>query len=220
MAKRLPYPLQWPDGFARTKSSDRRHSRFSDRGARPSPYEAAKGVLAELKLMHASHITITSTLPTRADGLPYADGRSDDPGIAVWAVMQGQERVFPCDVWHTHGENLRAIALSLNAMRGLERWGMAEVVQRTFAGFAALPAGGDAAPPPRLRVWREVLSGVDGPLAAAEWPVDMENDELLAIAKARHRRLVKQHHPDVGGNADLMAEINAALDAAEKELSS
>lgn len=213
--KRAPYPLQWPPGQKRTPSTGRRHSRFGDRRVvaggspgTPSPYEAAKELLAELKLLGAAHVTITSQLPTRHDGLPYADGRSDDPGVAVWFVHRGHERVFACDLWFTVGDNLRAIALSVGAMRGLARWGMADVEERVFAGFAALPAGAPDAP--RKRAWREVLG--------VESIVGLEPADLLAIAKARHRGLIAAAHPDAGGDVDRAAELNVALDEASAEL--
>lgn len=209
---RSPYPLQWPPTSPRTKSENRKRSHFgATRGGQLSPYEAAKGLLDELRRLGASHVVITSLLPTRHDGLPYSDGRSEDPGVAVWFVHRGHERVFACDAWRTHGENLRAIALSVEAMRGLERWGMADVVERAFAGFAALPAGdADTPPQPRKRPWREVLGST--------WP-ELDHDELLVLAKSRHRKLIQQHHPDAGGTHELAAELNAALAEAEKELS-
>lgn len=209
---RNPYPLQWPPNTPRTKPGDRMHSRFGGRGqGQLSPYETAKGLLSELDRLGAGHVVITSQLPTRHDGLPYSDGRSDDPGIAVWCVYRGRERVFACDQWRSHGENLRAIALSIEALRGLSRWGMADVAERAFAGFASLPAGGGDATPPRpaKRPWREVIGGA--------WP-PLDNAELLVLAKARHRALIKQHHPDRGGDAAQAAELNDAMAEAEAEL--
>ncbi len=44
----------------------------------------------------------------------------------------------------------------------------------------------------------------------------------LTLAKAMRARavLAKQYHPDIGGDVQAMQRINAALDAAKKELSS
>jgi len=213
---RSPYPLQWPARLPRTQPRARRYSAFgrAQRGrsrAPLSPYEAAKEVLHELELLGAANMVITSLLPTRHDGLPYADGRSEDPGVAVWFVFDGRDRVFACDQWHTHADNLHAIALSVGAMRGLERWGMADVVNRVFAGFAALPPGASDAPsePPRP-AWRE-LFGV-GDLAA------LPAEDLLAVVKGRYRKLIAEAHPDAGGTHDRAAELNAALAEAETEL--
>lgn len=212
--KRSPYPLQWPADIPRTTSERRRRSRFGGPriAARTlSPYETAKELLTELRRLGASNVVITSLLPTRHDGLPYSDGSSDDPGIAVWCVYRGRERVFACDEWATHAENMRAIAKSIEALRGLSRWGMADVAERAFAGFAALPPGDAGAAPrpaPIRRPWREVFDGLPA--------VDV--DDLVAIVRARHRKLIAQAHPDHGGDPAVAAELNAALDEAMAEL--
>lgn len=207
--RRAPYPLQWPNRLTRTKSSERQRSAFGGRDkASLSPFETGKEVEAELARLRATQWVITSNLPSRGPtGLPYADGHSSDPGIAVWCVYRRVERVFACDRWMKPAENLRAIAKSIEAMRGLVRWGMADVLESVFTGFAAaLPPG-----PQEIRSWREVFE-------VGESLADVCNDDLLAIIKARHRRLIGQAHPDAGGSDDRAAELNSALDAAEKEL--
>lgn len=207
MAKREPYPLQWPDGWKRTKSHYRLRSRFGNSG-HVSFSNARHSLLVELDRLGAANAVITSDLPTRHDGLPYANGRAEDPGVAVWFVLPNErgnleERVFACDKWLSHAENMQAIAKSIEAMRGLERWGAADVVQRAFSGFAALPPGVPLGP--AKRPWREVLgvSALEG---------------VLDVAKRAHRDLIRKHHPDAGGSHELAAEINAALAEAEREL--
>lgn len=208
MSKRDPYPLQWPDGWKRATS--RGVPKFVARFALDRDR-----VLRQLHRRGGSHIVITSDLPTRNDGLPYADATARDPGIAVYWVERGREHVIACDKWRTAAQNLRAIDMSLEAMRGLDRWGAAEMVDRAFAGFAALPAGsgeGHAAPPSTpKRTWRDVFT-VNG----VEQHVDKV--ELLAIVKVRYRDLIKTAHPDAGGTHEQAAELNAALAEAEREL--
>lgn len=212
---RKPYPLAWPKGTPRTKAEDRRRSNFSHNRGRVgqiSAYEAAKSLHAELGRMRAINVVITSQLPTRHDGFPYSDGAPSDPGIAVWFTLGGIERVFACDAWKTPGENMRALQNTIDAMRGVGRWGVASAEERIFAGFAALPPGssGTVAPgPPPPPPWREVIGGT--------WP-ELDNADLLAIAKARHRAAIQKAHPDAGGSHELAASLNAALAAAELEL--
>lgn len=222
MADRSPYPLAWPGSSKRTPASSRRRSMFggANKGNRGqvSPYEAACDLAGELKLLQASHVVITSMLPTRTDGMPYADGRHAglDPGVAVWFVHQGRERVFACDRWRTPGENLRAIELSVEALRGLERWGMADVIERAFAGFAALPPGTgetiNAAPVIPKRPWPVVLD------AQALLDAKLPKSDLLVLVKSRYRDKMAAAHPDRGGSHELAAELSAAMEAAEKEL--
>lgn len=224
MARREPFPLQWPEGYKRTRAADRSKSRFGFRGSgQVSLVSARNHLLDELSRLGAVNVVMTSDLPVRNDGLPYANGRSDDPGVAVWFVLpdaRGNSRttVFACDRWRSHAENMMAIAKSVEAMRGLDRWGMADVVERTMGGFTALPSGEPAAP--AKKPWRDVLFAGDilfSPGSPA-LPPGLGRGDLLVLAKHRHRALIKQHHPDVGGSAELAAEINAALADAEQEL--
>ncbi len=62
------------------------------------------------------------------------------------------------------------------------------------------------------RPWREVL-GVVG-----DWTLTAPREALLAFAKAQYRTLIAEHHTDKGGDHALAAEINAAMEEAEREL--
>lgn len=215
--KREPYPLQWPEGWSRHKGfrygrgTSRHEAKFDAMFARDRD-----AVIRQLR-MRGSNIVITSDLPTRSDGVPYANASCNDPGIAVYWVEKGRERVIACDRWKSVSLNMRAIDLSLEALRGLDRWGATDMVERAFAGFAALPSGSGAEyvappPPPQKRPWRDVLGETFAP-----WP-ELDADELLVLAKSRYRKLVQVHHPDHGGAADRAAELNVAIDEATREL--
>lgn len=200
---RAPFPLQWPEGRSRTPARDRKRGNFQ-RGLST----ALDALYDELRQLKAVNVVVTSDLPTRLDGRPRADGgRVSDPGIAVWFVLDSRERSWCCDRWLTVEANVNAIALSIAAIRGLERWGGANVVERAFAGFAALPPG-TVTP----RSWREVLGSADS------WGSTTSSADLLALVKSRHRALIRTAHPDAGGSHEAAAEINAALAAAEREL--
>ena len=206
MAKRDPYPLQWPDGWKR--STSRGVPRFTGAFARDRD-----SVIHQLKMRRGSHIVVTSDLPTRNDGLPYANATCQDPGIAVYWIERGKEQVIACDRWRTVGQNMRAIDLSIEALRGLDRWGATEMVERAFAGFAALPPGSNSSAPPQpaRRSWREVfqVNGLEQHVGPAE---------LFVIVKTRYRDAIKKAHPDAGGDHAIAAELNAALAEAECEL--
>ncbi len=215
-----PWPLQWPEGWARTPAHDRIKSRFGLKGSGQVSFSGARGwLLDELSRLGAANAVITSDLPTRNDGLPYASGRSDDPGIAVWFVLPDnhgnmQERVFPCDKWRSHAENMQAIAKSVEAMRGLDRWGVGDIVSRAFSGFNALPPGSSDSEPqaPVKRPWWVVLD------IATNLRGAFSKEELLAVIRTRHRALIRGAHPDAGGSHEAAVELNAALAEAELEL--
>lgn len=168
--------------------------------------------------MRAAKVIITSDLPVKSNGMPYATGRADDPAIAVWwaqvkADGDSKERVMACDRYLTPGENLQAIHKSIQALRGLDRWGATEVVERAFAGFTALPAGGETS---HSREWWEVLEVDPSMLSSAA----ISTSDLTLIIKSRYREKARATHPDRGGAPDEASAINNAYEAAEKFLAS
>jgi hypothetical protein len=208
------YPLTWPAGV---KRSDywRKANFFGTRTG-----QQIQAVLDELRKLGARNVVISSNMPVRPDGIPYADGPQQpngDPGVAVyWSVSMsvgGEWRLvpycMPCDKWNRIADNLHAIALSINAMRGLDRWG-AVTVEQAFAGFAELPPGQTEAAP-AARPWRDVIGG--------PWP-ELPPDELLDLVRGRYRRSMKLVHPDIAGpaGAAVSAELNVAMEEAEREL--
>ncbi len=203
---RDPYPLQWPDGWQRTPPSERKPSRFFHGFA-----AALSSLREELRMLGAANVVITSDLPVRRDGSPYAEGRrGTDPGIAVWFVHGGQERVIACDKWQVVADNLRALALSIGALRGLERWGASDVVTRAFQGFNALPPGSA-----ERTNWRHVFGY--SPYVPISAPAQTRK-EILDVVRAQYRTLMKVAHTDVGGDNARAVELNLAMEEAEREL--
>lgn len=195
---RTPFPLQWPDGWRQTPDGERQPAKF-----RLGFVDSLNSLLDELDCLHAQNVVITSDLPTRADGLPYASRKSSgSPGIAVWFTLRDQERVFACDRWTEPADNIRAIALSINALRGMERWGASDVVARAFSGFAALPPASHS----HSACWTTLGVDCTGDLSA-----------MIERARHVHRQAIKTAHPDVGGDHARAATLNAAMDAAELE---
>lgn len=190
------YPLQWPFGRPRSKRPER--SRFAVSLAR-----ARYQLMHELHLLGARNIVISSNVSLRRDGLPYANQpEPDDAGVAVYFTYKKEQMSFACDRWDRVRDNVQAIRHTIAALRGIERWGTGEMVQQAFTGFAALPAPGQVA----TRPWREVMS--------------LQNDRNvdLDVAEGRYHYLARKRHPDAGGTEALMAELNAAIAAARKEL--
>lgn len=218
------YPLAWPEGTPRTKhprpSSFARGSHRDALGRRTahslSYGDGLAEVRAELQRLGARTAVISTNLPLRIDGQPSASGsvaRGDHGAAVYWTERVGGvlvPHVMTCDRWNHLAHNLHAIALSIEALRGLDRWGAVRREQ-AFAGFRELPSGDGAAPDmtPVARPWREVLGG---------FPTELDAADLLALAKARHRRLIAEHHPDRGGDVAVAAELNKAMDEAAAEL--
>lgn len=190
------YPLQWPDGWPRAKSYMRKEGRFKNDGRRIGIEAATKRVFDELERIGvqnaADDVVISTNLRLNLRGYPRGDqGEPTDRGVAVYWQLPGKPmRVMAVDIYETVADNLAAIAATLEAMRAIERHGGAQVMDRAFTGFQALPASGPK--------WFTVL-GVPETATA-------EQIEQAWRAKA------KNAHPDVGGTTAQMAEINGARD--------
>ncbi|HEY5054687.1 MAG TPA: hypothetical protein VII58_00915, partial [Acidobacteriaceae bacterium] len=136
MAKRATvyaYPLQWPAGWPRSKT----------RSYSPFKMEADKSrrkLLDEISMMGGTLPVISTNAQLGAEGKPRLDDRPNDPGVAVYFERKGKRMVFACDKFHLHRENLHAIALTIEALRGIERWGASEMMERAFLGFKQLAA--------------------------------------------------------------------------------
>ncbi|WP_321878432.1 J domain-containing protein [Paraburkholderia bannensis] len=190
------YPLQWPDGRSRTPSYKRAPASFSTTFA-----GARDNLIAEVRRLGGRHLVISTNVPLRQDGLPYARYATlDDEGVAVYFTLDGRQMCFACDRWNKVEHNMHAIVKTIDALRGIARWGTGDMMAAAFTGFSALPAPGAS------RTWREVLGLHSG-------------ERNMDIVRAAYRRLAQKHHPDrPGGSHDAMTDLNAALATAEKEL--
>jgi hypothetical protein len=149
------YPLQWPKGRPRTTVPT--FSKF-----RVHPTSAYEDMILELDRFDAENVVVSTNIPLRMDGTPYRDGLRDamkDPGVAVYFMRQKRLVCLCCDYYQRPWENCRAIGLSVEAFRSMERHGAHQVLDQAFEGFAALPPPG-AQDEPADRHWRVVL-GID-----------------------------------------------------------
>lgn len=177
------YPLTWPN---RPRTRWPEASNF-----RVTLGQAIKEVQREVNLLGGTSLIISSNLPVKRDGMPYANSsQPQDRGVAVYFTYKKRPMCFACDRWKLVEENMRAIAKTIDALRGIARWGTGDMIQQAFTGFAALPAP---------ESWWQVLR-LSGPNASA------------AEIRSAHRRLISEHHPDNGGDTDMAAKINRARD--------
>jgi hypothetical protein len=178
-------------GFPRTKYPAQ--SRFD------TPEERVKRNLQfQLELMDATNVVVMTNFELRREGRPYANQRISDPGVAVYFTRKGREQAIAGDKWDSIRDNLQAVAKTIEARRGIERWGTGEVVDAAFEGFTAIPASASAGIPVRpKRVWHEVLSVAPDP----------PREVIEAAGKAMQRKT----HPDAGGSDVEFEEVQEAI---------
>ena len=77
----------------------------------------------------------------RVDGLPRANAKPEHPGVILTVASAKGTLSFPCDKFLTWQENLRAIALALEALRRVDRYGITPNDEQ-YTGWKQLPAAG------------------------------------------------------------------------------
>lgn len=184
------FPLSWPPGWPRTDRPQR--SRFAT-----SQSEAQWKIRNELRLLGASDVIISTNIELRRDGLPYVRQlkADEDSGVAVYFKLNGADQCIPCDKWASIAENMTAIAKTIEALRGLDRWGAKEMVDAAFRGFKALPES-TIVTPYTARAWHEVL----------QVSPDADKD----VIRAAYKRLALKYHPDQGGEQGKFEELQKA----------
>lgn len=180
------FPLQWPDGWLRTAAPKRAQFVVSLAKARDHLFD-------ELRRMRASDVILSSNAPVNKDGQLRARVGDDvgDNGVAVYFTVAGDRMVIACDRWDLLPDNIRAIGLTVEALRGIERWGSTEMSAAALAGYA-LPAGGDDT----TDAWWTVL--------------EVSPDAWLSEIDAAFKRKAKTAHPDAGGSADAFHQLQTA----------
>lgn len=198
------YPLAWPAGWKRTLAQHRVRARFNKNRQEVSIAEGTGRVLKALDLLGVRdwNIIISSNLLLRNDGLPRSGQPAPvDPGVAVYWRKTDKDlhKVMAIDQYDRVADNLAAIAATLEAMRAIERYGGAQILDRAFTGFLALPA------PKDWREWRAILQ-LDGNLT-------------LEMAERHYKKLRLVYHPDKPtGSHEQMTELNRAWAEAQEAL--
>lgn len=214
MSDKTRYPLSWPANWKRTPPRDRTRANFgkteirwdnegNSRYGGKSRLSVAGGIQRisdELRRFRISEddVLVSTNVQLRLDGLPRSDrGEPSDPGVAIYWKKNGKDQCMAIDRYDRVADNLAAIAATLDAMRAIERHGGAQILERAFLGFAALP--GQTMPP-----WREVFG------------FPPETRPTREQIEQRFRELARERHPDRGGLHDDMAILNVARELALK----
>lgn len=188
------YPLHWPSGWPRARH--RQRAQFGTTGRSRAGFkqqltvaEARERLSDQLDALRARYPTLSSNLELRLDGTPRSGlPEPADVGVALYFHLEGKPIALACDKWDRVADNIAAIAKHIEALRGIDRWGVGTAAQ-AFAGYQALPAP---------EQWWQVL-GV---------PEHADPEQI----NTAYRFLARKAHPDAGGSNAAMARLNAARD--------
>jgi len=178
--------VEWPEEHTRS----RQRARF-DTG-----YEATKSLLErECSHLGAREVIIQVAIPEsdiRIDGTyPKANARSAHPGVVVSFDSKHGPLRYATDTFTHWNDNLRAIALGLEALRKVDRYGVSKGGEQ-YRGWNALPAATPMGAPLTIAT---AVEFIHDHAPGVEW----DYDDAEAVDRA-YRVAAKCLHPDAGGN--------------------
>jgi hypothetical protein len=203
MAIAEKYPLQWPAGYPATRWPKK--SKFGNQSFAKCRDEIFRQLKMMLNYNEMSTVVLSTNIPLKLDGLPYAGYRQpENKGVAVYFLYGKESVVLCCDQWDKIEHNLWAVAKTIESLRSIERWGVSDFIKRSFTGFNALPPS--SSQPIKKREWWIVLGYQQMPgLAVWDW-------EGIT---AQYKSLAKKLHPDTGGSVSAFQELNEAYQQAK-----
>lgn len=162
----------------------------------------------------------------RRDGMLRSRARVDFPGVRVSFGSRHGPLTYATDAyesrWHdglsSWQANVRAIALALEALRAVDRWGVTRRGEQ-YRGWTALPAGTGAVMTVEAaaRFIAEHAGWVDpdDPDAPDAVVADLLGDHQVALRA--YRAAAMRLHPDRGGDAELFRALQAARERLDAE---
>jgi hypothetical protein len=184
-------PLAWPVGWPTTPGYDRKSGGFQ------VTYEEAASQLAdELDRLGVTDGFISTDQPVRISGTPDRTRQPGTPGVAVYFERHGKSLCIPCDKFSSVRDNIRAVGLTLESIRRMERYGTSQTVEAAMSGFTAIPA--TAGPSVGPRAWHDVLG--------------VAPDSPASVIRAAYKAKALDAHPDRGGSQDAWLELQQAFD--------
>lgn len=138
----------------------------------------------------------------RLDGKPRASAKQEHPGVILSFDSTVGHLSYPCDTFTRWQDNFRAIALALEALRKVDRYGVTKRGEQ-YRGFLALEA---TAAPAGFATTDDALAflGKFAGLGLAEM-------KSIVGAPARAlRRAQRETHPDAGGDAATFQRVSLA----------
>ena len=188
----------WP--FASTPEGDRA-SRYTFRASYPSTLDLLD---RELWMLDASAVVLQTLHPSsahRRDGGLRADARAPShPGVVLTFDVPTSRHPagylsFATDRGDHWQTNVRMIALGMEALRKVDRYGIVRHGEQ-YRGFAALTAGGPGRP-------EEIIARESG----------LSPEEVAADTKRAVRMAARSAHPDAGGSHDRFVAVQQAAKA-------
>lgn len=177
----------WPG--ARTPRHQQQRSRFD------STFSKTDELLrSELEKLKAKQVVLQMDIEARdirLDGQIRANARPKSSAVILSFQSKNGALSFPCDRFDDWQDNVRAIALSLEALRKVDRYGVTRNNEQ-YTGWSQLP-------PPAAQPTSELVADLQWLAQLAGCSLsELRSRERLATVIKKAERIT---HPDAGGNA-------------------
>jgi hypothetical protein len=197
----------WPGPL--TPPGSRQRSPFS------APLRGTLTLLArELDMIGAARPVLEVAIPAaqfRVDGRPYARAQAEHPGVVLSLPRTDVGALrYATDRYDTWQDNLRAVALGMEALRKVDRYGITRRHEQ-YAGFRALPPG-TPMPPAAMTVEdaARFLAEHGQPDGGAVFTAERLLADRPEWAALAYRTAARRLHPDAGGKPEDFHRLQEA----------
>jgi hypothetical protein len=150
----------------------------------------------------------------RMDGMPRSNARQPvDPAVRIAFESKHGSLVYSADTCEFWQHNVRSIALGLQALRAVDRYGISRRAEqyrgyRQIGGSPAIVPDAPLDPPAAaLAVARAAYPYSSGPAQAIAAGILAGDQDLEVVARRARRRT----HPDAGGSTEAFQRVEDAL---------
>lgn len=197
MKTTLKYPLDWPFGYSRTTKADITWSRFDQ-----TMDKEQQALKIEINRLKADDLIISTNIRVYKNSENfYAQDLNkslEDNGVAIYFKYKGKDIAMCCDKYNKIWENMYALAKGIEALRGMERWGVSDFIEKAFTGFQAIAEKSEMF---SRSIW-EIL-GLN------------EKPESTVIIHQCYKKMTKECHPDMpNGSSEKWHELQNAYNSA------
>jgi hypothetical protein len=160
----------------------------------------------ELRALNARDVVLQIAMDERdlrLDGLPRANAHASHPGVVLAFESRHGPLKFAVDTFRSWEDNLRAIALGMEALRKVDRYGVTKRGEQ-YTGWKALPAGDP------VHDNTEGLATAEEALVFVFSLVDdlYDYDDVEGAFRQEAVRLaIRRTHPDQGGDVDKFRKV-------------
>jgi hypothetical protein len=184
----------------------------TSRGPSPfrAPWSSTLDLLErELRHLHAKDVVLQADVELREirnDGMLRSDARPRSPRVILAFTSKHGDLSYACDRYRDWQGNVRAIALTLESLRAVERYGATRGGEQ-YKGWAKLPP-----PPGGIVAFDNINAAASFLLRLTKQPPPLRKDDLADI----YRAACVKTHPDHGGDQSEFKKVQTAKEMLDR----